>query len=157
MKNKEPGCPAVLIPPPLVMGVPLVVGLGLQWFFPLHFLPLWMSLMLGIPCIILAVALLLATGMAFWRARTSMFYGACRVRALIVNGPFRFTRNPLFVGLVLLYAGISVAINAPWPLLFLPVVVILLHWGVIIPEECYLENKFGDEYRKYKNQVRRWL
>lgn len=82
---------------------------------------------------------------------------ARRSRALITGGPFKFTRNPLYLGLVLLYAGVCLAAGATWPLLFLPVVVALLHWIVILPEEKYLEDRFDDDYRAYKARVRRWV
>ena len=75
----------------------------------------------------------------------------------MVTGPFRLTRNPLFVGLLLLYSGVCLVAGTPWPLLFLPVVVALLHRIVILPEERFLEDRFGNKYRDYKGRVRRWL
>jgi len=80
-----------------------------------------------------------------------------RSRVLLEDGPFRFTRNPLYVGLILFYAGISFGMRAVWPLLFLPIVVIALHHLAILPEEHYLEHRFGDEYRAYKARVHRWI
>ncbi len=77
--------------------------------------------------------------------------------AIVVHGPYRFTRNPMYVGLVALYLGLTIFVNSLWPLALLPVVVALVQRHVIAREEAYLEAKFGDEYRAYKDRVRRWL
>lgn len=77
--------------------------------------------------------------------------------AMVVHGPYRFTRNPMYVGLVALYLSLTIFVNSLWPLALLPVVVALVRRLVIEREEAYLEAKFGDEYRAYKGRVRRWL
>jgi protein-S-isoprenylcysteine O-methyltransferase Ste14 len=77
--------------------------------------------------------------------------------ALVVRGPYRWTRNPIYLGLALVSAGIAVAANAVWPLLMLPVVVTVVRRRVIEREEQYLENTFGREYRRYRDRVPRWL
>ena len=77
--------------------------------------------------------------------------------AIVVEGPFRFSRNPLYLSLILAYLGITLLVNALWPLLLLPPLLVVLHWGVIAREERYLEAKFGESYRVYKARVRRWL
>ena len=156
MQNRETSHSRIAVLPPIIIVVPFVVGTGLQWMFPLRFLPRWVGLTLGVLCILPAVVLLTTARSAFRRARTSMLYTR-RSRVLIADGPFRFTRNPLFVGLMLLYAGVCFVTGGPWPLVFLPIVVALLHWVVIVPEERYLEDQFGDEYRVYRTHVRRWL
>jgi len=75
----------------------------------------------------------------------------------VVQGPYRFTRNPMYVGLAALYAGVTLLVNSLWPLLLLPVVLVVIRWRVIAREEAYLERKFGDVYRTYTTRVRRWL
>src|SRR5207247_4526818 len=75
--------------------------------------------------------------------------------ALVVRGPYRFTRNPMYVGLAALYAGVTLLINSLWPLPLLPVVLGVIRWAVIAREEAYLERKFGDAYRAYTTRVRR--
>ena len=77
--------------------------------------------------------------------------------ALVTEGPFRFTRNPLYLGLTLMYAGIALLIPGTWPLLLLVPVLLVMRWGVIAREERYLERKFGEPYRAYLGRVRRWL
>ena len=77
--------------------------------------------------------------------------------ALVLSGPFRFTRNPLYLGLTVFYAGLMLVFELTWGLLFLPIVIWLVTVWVIVPEEKYLEQKFGTEYLNYKSQVRRWI
>jgi len=77
--------------------------------------------------------------------------------ALVAQGPYRFTRNPMYVGLAALYAGIALLVNSLWPLVLLPVVLVVIRWWVIAREEAYLERKFGDAYRAYTRRERRWL
>ena len=76
---------------------------------------------------------------------------------LVFSGPYRFSRNPMYIGLTLLYAGLMTYLQLPWGLIFLPVVIWLITIWVIVPEEKYLEQKFGAEYLNYKSTVRRWI
>jgi len=77
--------------------------------------------------------------------------------ALVMSGSYRLTRNPMYVGLTLIFAGVLTFFQSAWGLLFVPLVVWLITIWVIIPEEKYLENKFGDDYLHYKSKVRRWI
>jgi protein-S-isoprenylcysteine O-methyltransferase Ste14 len=77
--------------------------------------------------------------------------------ALVTEGPFRYSRNPIYVALTLLYVGVALLINALWILLLVVPAVLVLRYGVIAREEAYLTRKFGDAYRQYTTQVRRWL
>jgi protein-S-isoprenylcysteine O-methyltransferase Ste14 len=76
---------------------------------------------------------------------------------LVLSGVYRFTRNPMYVGLTLIFAGVLTFFQITWGLLFVPLVVWLITIWVIVPEEKYLENKFGEEYLQYKSNVRRWI
>jgi len=76
---------------------------------------------------------------------------------LVLSGPYRFSRNPMYIGLTLLYAGLMVFFQLPWGILFTPIVIWLITLWVIRPEEEYLEHKFGSAYLKYKQTVRRWI
>ena len=78
--------------------------------------------------------------------------------AIVVDGPYRYSRNPLYVTLTLLSLGLgAAALNTPWALVLLPPLVLLMQRGVVEREERYLERKFGEEYLHYKRRVRRWL
>jgi len=76
----------------------------------------------------------------------------------IVNtGPYRFTRNPIYLGMVLGLIGLAIALNSLWLLLMLVPFALVIRYGVVTREEVYLERKFGDVYRGYRSRVRRWL
>jgi protein-S-isoprenylcysteine O-methyltransferase Ste14 len=77
--------------------------------------------------------------------------------ALVLSGSYRLTRNPMYAGLTLVFAGVLTFFQITWGLLFIPLVVWLITIWVIIPEEEYLANKFGEEYLQYKSNVRRWI
>jgi protein-S-isoprenylcysteine O-methyltransferase Ste14 len=73
------------------------------------------------------------------------------------DGPFQFSRNPIYLAMVILLIGFGVTLNSFWFLYSGLVITIMLHYGVIIPEENYLEKEFGKYYLEYKKSVRRWL
>jgi protein-S-isoprenylcysteine O-methyltransferase Ste14 len=77
--------------------------------------------------------------------------------ALATGGPYHFTRNPMYVGMALLYIGLALVLNTAWPLVFLPLVLLIIDAAVIRREERYLISAFGEEYRAYCSRVRRWL
>jgi protein-S-isoprenylcysteine O-methyltransferase Ste14 len=80
-----------------------------------------------------------------------------KVTTIVASGPFRYTRNPMYLSLLVLYVGGTLAFRLPWAaVLFVPVF-LALHFGVIIPEEKHLEAAFGEPYRSYRQRVRRWL
>ena len=76
---------------------------------------------------------------------------------IVTDGPFRFSRNPLYLSLTLVYVGIASMMNALWPLLLLVPLLLIVQRGVVLREERYLEAKFGETYRSYKTRVRRWF
>jgi len=109
-------------------------------------------------------AVLLAGGLSlmgwalvtFARARTAIIPHR-PARVLVQEGPYRFTRNPMYVGLTAAYLGLAFALNAAWPLVMLPIVLLALVRLVVRREERYLVRKFGDVYADYGRHVRRWL
>jgi protein-S-isoprenylcysteine O-methyltransferase Ste14 len=76
---------------------------------------------------------------------------------IITSGPYRFSRNPLYLGLTIIYLGLSLAVNSWWCLLLLIPIGLLMHFQVVVREERYLKGKFGDTYRQYQSRVRRYL
>jgi protein-S-isoprenylcysteine O-methyltransferase Ste14 len=74
-----------------------------------------------------------------------------------MEGPFRYTRNPAYLSMTMMYAGIAALRNALWAIVVLPVALLVIERGVIEREERYLEGKFGEEYLSYKARVRRWI
>lgn len=107
---------------------------------------------LGVAC---WLALFLAAFAAFRRENTTIIPNR-PATAFVTHGPYRFSRNPMYVSLVLLYVGATLLINSWWPFVFLPVVVVGIDRGVIAREEAYLAGAFP-EYRVYTQRVRRWM
>jgi protein-S-isoprenylcysteine O-methyltransferase Ste14 len=79
------------------------------------------------------------------------------VLRLTTEGPFRYSRNPSYLALTMIYAGIALLRNSLWAMLFLPLVVVVMQREVIGREERYLERAFREEYHAYKEKVRRWV
>ncbi len=145
----------VIAPPPLIFGVPLLAGLLLARWAPLPLVPPSLARPLG--GLMIALGLLAIPALlAFRRARTHPEPWK-PTSALVTSGPYRFSRNPMYLGMTLLYLGITTWQNVAWPLLALPLVGWVLHVGVIVREERYLEMLFGQEYLDYRRRVRRWL
>ena len=88
--------------------------------------------------------------------RTAVLPGGA-TRTILDRGPFRISRNPLYVGLIVLTVGLALLWPSTWALMCVPVGIALLFWGAIVPEERYLSAKFGAEYVAYRSRVRRWL
>lgn len=80
-----------------------------------------------------------------------------RASALASHGIYRYTRNPMYLGAVIGFLGFALALRSPWLMLLVPVLAALLQWLAILPEEAYLERRFGASYRDYKARVRRWI
>ncbi len=77
--------------------------------------------------------------------------------AIVTSGPFRYSRNPLYLALTLLYLGLTLAFNTWWGIVVLLPLVVVMDRGVVLGEERYLEQKFGESYRRYRSEVRRYL
>lgn len=145
----------VVAPPPLLYAVPLAIGLLLQRWHPLPILSSGGTTLVGMLLVLCGFVGAPAIT-AFRRASTSPKPWVPST-ALVTSGPYRFTRNPMYLGFTLMYLGVAVWANAAWPLLFLPVVLIAMHYGVILREEAYMAGRFGVEYEQYRARVRRWV
>ncbi len=142
--------------PPLVYSGALVAGLLLNRALRLPFLPRGIARPAGVVLAIGGLALGGAAVREMRRAGTSPRPDV-PTRAVVETGPYRYTRNPIYVGMSLLYAGISTFADALWPLLFLPAALAAISQSMVEREERYLERRFGEPYRQYKARVRRWI
>ena len=156
MSNDERDNAGVVAPPPLIYLGPLVLGLLLNRRVPVPFLPRRIAHIVGWP--------LVGGGMllAGWFFRTMKRADTPidprePVSRLVTAGPFRYTRNPAYLAMTMIYGGITSLANALPSILFLPAVLLVMRRGVIEREERYLEGKFGEEYLRYKARVRRWI
>ena len=148
--------PGVIAPPPLIYLAALVIGLGLSYLAPTSFLPRSLAYGLGAVLILIAAWIMIPARRMMQRAGTAI-KPTMPTTALVITGPFRFTRNPLYVGATLFYLGIAVAARSLWAFVLLLVVLAVMQRGVIDREERYLERKFGADYLRYKERVRRWI
>lgn len=148
--------PGVRFPPPLLYLGGFGVGLLLEAAWPVGDMPGWLAVACGVAGLLGFVALDGAAMARFIRAETSPIPSK-PTTALVVSGPYRFTRNPMYLGMAALYAGLALAFDVIWALALLPIVLLVVDRVVIPPEERYMESHFGEEYAAYRRRVRRWL
>ena len=146
----------IKVPPPLYYVVGFLAGLGVEAAAPVDRPPVALTL---VGAAIGFAGWLYLDGRAmtaFARAKTSMV-PMRPSKALVTDGPYRLTRNPMYVGMAFAYVGIAFAVGLVWPLAFLPLVLVAVDRLVIAREEPYLLRRFGQPYADYKARVRRWL
>ena len=155
--DNETGTAGVISRPPLLYLAAILIGAVLDRLLPLpvpDFDPVhW-----------IVGGLLMLTGLALAIAGIRNFTHAGTpvrtikpTRVLVTTGIHGWSRNPIYVGLFLLYAGIAVAAQSPWILILVLPLSLVIRYGVVAREEAYLERRFGNTYRDYKARVRRWL
>ncbi len=156
MPQSTMDAPNVIAIPPLIYLAFLAVGLLLDYLFPVPVLPNSIQYAVGFGMII-ATGLVMPFVLLEFRKAETQFDPRKPTTAIITTGPYRFSRNPSYVSLTMLYLGIAIAADSVWVLAGLIPTLLVMHYGVILREEQYLENKFGEEYLRYKKTVRRWL
>ncbi len=151
--------PNLLFYPPLASILAPTLAALLQWWFPFKVLPdlfsLW-AFLVGMGLLLIALALAVSGTKAFKAAGTNVDPHQPAL-AIVRDGPYRFTRNPMYLGMIVLQFGLAFAFSLDWALAMAPFLLVLLHFGVVLREEAYLSEKFGDEYRAYLTETRRWL
>jgi protein-S-isoprenylcysteine O-methyltransferase Ste14 len=146
-----------VVRPPIAWALAAVVGLGLNWLYPLPFVSAsipgrWIG----------GVVFVAAFALAIWAIVTIRQAGTAvetvkPTTTIVASGPFRFSRNPIYLGMMLGLVGLSIVFNTLWILVALVLFYFVIRYGVVAREETYLEQKFGRAYLDYKNRVRRWL
>jgi len=149
------GANAGLLRPPIIFLSAILLGIALNRAWPLHFMPRNVGL-LGPVITVCAVVLFLLSYREFRAAGTSV-RGSERTTAIIRTGPYRFSRNPIYLAFILFVLGLSVWLNNLWLLVMLVPAVGIIAMVVIPREERFLERNFNDQYSSYKARVRRWL
>jgi len=145
----------LLARPPLVYLISILAGFGLNAVWPVELVPRAIE-PLGGSLILLAVALFGLSVREFRRARTPI-RSRKAVTAVITTGPYRFSRNPIYLSFTLLQLGLGTWANSAWVVGMLIPALLLMSYGVIAREERYMARKFGDEYLRYRASVRRWI
>ena len=143
--------------PPIVWALTVVAGLVLDWLYPLPFLPAaapngWV----GAIVFLAGLALLIWAAMAFRRAGTHVQTIQPTIK-IVTDGPYRYSRNPIYIGMFLGLIGLAVGFDSLWLLILLVVFYLVIRYGVVAREEAYLDGKFGDVYLAYTARIRRWL
>lgn len=148
---------SVIIRPPIAWALAVLAGLAFQWLMSLPFMPAsvpaaWVGGMVFVLALVLvgwAIATITGAGS---NVPTNM-----PTTAIVQAGPYRFTRNPIYLGMFLGLVGLAIAFDSLWLLGTLVPFAFVIRYGVVAREEAYLERKFGDAYRHYRARVRRWL
>ena len=148
--------------PPFVFLAAVLLGFVLDHLLPLPISFARVGLFHGISAVI--AGLLFLTGIAVFSAGIRNFTGAATpvqgnkpTRTLVTTGVHGWSRNPIYLGMFLVYGGIGLAVLSPWILILVLPIATTIRYGVVAREEAYLERRFGDTYRDYKARVRRWL
>jgi protein-S-isoprenylcysteine O-methyltransferase Ste14 len=149
------------IPPPLFFAAAFFIG----WLLDLYVFHLWPAMppktargvaLLGWTLVIAGMSLTYWGLSTFWRMRTPV-YPNRDAKLLVVHGPYRFSRNPMYTGIIFACIGGCAIVKSLWPLVTLPFAIATLYLYVIRREERHLTEAFGEEYREYQRQVGRWL
>jgi len=148
--------PGVVARPPLIYLGAFLIVFVCRLFLPLPIDAAGRGLVPGLALVALGL------GTAIWGRRTMEAAGtninpALPATTIVSSGPFRFSRNPLYLCLTLMYLGLTLAVNTWWGIAVLVPLIIVMHFGVVLREERYLEQKFGESYRQYRSSVRRYL
>jgi|SRR5262245_47688371 len=156
VESARPDSPGVIARPPLLYAGAFLLAVVVRVFAPLPITEWVVALPAGLALSVAAIAL------ARWGRRTMQAAGTninpgLPATTVVTAGPFRYSRNPLYIALTLLYLGLTLAANTWWGIVLLVPLLIAMHVGVVRREERYLERKFGDSYRAYRSKVRRYV
>jgi protein-S-isoprenylcysteine O-methyltransferase Ste14 len=145
-----------LIPPPLYFLVAIIIMILLNLFLPItHWLQSpWRYI--GILPIVSGFALSLGHGLLFRRLGTNPRPGT-KATVLVTKGGYRYTRNPMYLGLVVMLIGIAILLGSLSPVIVVPIFIWIIQTKFVLREEVWMENWFGESYLEYKKKVRRWF
>lgn len=132
-----------------------MLGLGVQQIWPDFVWPLYFELP-GLAFLVVGLSLMFVSVGVFWSRKTTILPNKSATEFVVV-GPYRFTRNPMYLGMSLAYTGLSFSFGPILPFLLLPIAVFVISRTVIVREEAYLLRRFGSSYEEYCQRVRRWI
>jgi protein-S-isoprenylcysteine O-methyltransferase Ste14 len=147
----------VVVRPPFAWALAVLAGLALHWLMPLPFMPPALSARwIGSAVFAAALALFAWAIVTITRAGSNVPTNT-PTTTIVDTGPYRFTRNPIYLAMFGGLIGLAMAFDSLWLLAALVIFALVIRFGVVAREEAYLERKFGDVYRQYRSRVRRWL
>ncbi len=145
------------LPAPVIFGATLLIGFVLNWAAPRMVSSQGMVRLIGWLLAIFGVVGIGLPALAALRRAGTSPHPERPTTALVVTGPYRFSRHPIYVSMAVIYAGLALAANDFWALLLWPIALSLTDRGPMTREERYMERRFGDAYRDYEARVRRWI
>jgi protein-S-isoprenylcysteine O-methyltransferase Ste14 len=151
--------PVMRIPVPWVFILAYLVGFVVQLYLPIPVQSakvVRISLIIGLVLVAIGVAFAFSA-LGIFKKRSTTTIPFERPTSLVMSGPYRFSRNPMYVGLTSIYLGVAGTRAELWPVIVLPVLLAYVNFIVIPVEEQYLREAFGDSYAQYSARVRRWL
>lgn len=154
--SAKPDIPGVIVRPPRLYLAALIIGIAADSVAPVASFPVWLSFGVGAVLIVGSISLLALAMRYFGKAETNV-PTTMPTTALVMEGPHRYSRNPIYLALTLIYVGIACSASSVFALILLLPVLSIMRYGVIAHEERYLEAKFGEAYRAYKTRTRRWI
>jgi len=160
MNQASNDTPGLMIPPPLMPAIAIVVAVILDWLTGLSFLaaPGLGSAQSWLGVVITAVGLAIGgMGVREFRRGGTNVNPYEPALTLVTSGPYRYTRNPMYLGMVLMLLGLSLMFSLEWGVILTPVLWFALDQLIIAREESYLTAKFGEPYREFLGRTRRWL
>ena len=143
----------VIAPAPVIYAAAFLIGLAAELALPTAPLSRVAGRWLGAIIIEISIPIVISAVRAHVRGRTA-FDARKPTTSVVTDGAFRYSRNPTYLSL---YVGVATVLNSLWILMLVVPTVAVAHWGVVLREERYLESKFGEEYRRYAQRVRRWI
>jgi protein-S-isoprenylcysteine O-methyltransferase Ste14 len=143
--------------PPIAWAIAVAAGLVIDWFFPYRFFPAVVPRLIIGAVVFLAGAALIAWAIVTLTRAGTQVPTTKPTTLIVAHGPYRFSRNPIYVGFCLCLIGLGIGLNNAWLLFAFAGFFVLMNMVVIEREERYLTSKFGTDYVLYKKQVRRWL
>jgi len=156
MNDRKSDNAGVITIPPIIYLVGILLGLMIHYIYPIGFLSESISTWSGVLLLLMAIPIVLFAVLAFKRAETPIDVNK-PTTGIVIYGIYRLSRNPMYVSLAFVYLGIACWVNSLWILMFMVPVLVVVNQGIIKREEQYLVQKFGDEYLRYKSEVRRWI
>ena len=149
--------PDIVVLPPVLVGGTMLVGVAIHYLiWPVELLPIVVARVLGVTAFLVGGIVAHLAHLAMKRVGTNVLPTQPTL-ALATDGPYRYTRNPLYLAAICVYVGVSLWVDSLVMLLLLPPMIGVLHAGIVLREERYLSAKFGDSYEAYRAAVPRWL
>ncbi len=145
-----------VVPPPILCVGAVILGVILNFFFAITFLPGVLAWTIGPLFVVVGILIIVSAFRALIRSETPLD-PSLPTTSVVKDGVYRHTRNPIYLSFTLICLGIAFTFNLVWALVLLVAVLIAIDRGQIRREEKYLERKFGEEYLRYKETARRWF